>query len=594
MKTTINVFSLYRVAVLSFLILFAHSTLAETTKPDVQFLLNKNSITIQPEQITEVILNLNMPKGFHAYTDQFKVQKITPDNFKVGALVASPEVEFFDKFSKKNRKGLFEKGELKVQIEAPEKLTTTSLNFEIKYQICSEQVCFLPQAHTVRLELNPPQIQSEAQQNPAMSSQLFPEGSIENQLSKNFVLTYFLVFLAGLLTSFTPCIFPMIPITISILGSDLENKTRAQSFIRSLFYVLGIALTYSVLGVIAALTGSIFGKALTSKWVLTGLVILFFTMALSMWGAFELQLPAFIRNKFGAGKSTGYSGAFGMGLVAGLVASPCVGPVLVSILSFVSTTQNIWLGFTLLFTFAVGLGLLFIAIGLSGQLLKKLPKSGPWMEFIKFVLGFLMYGASLYYLKLVIPFHLWLVILSLSLVAISYWQGAFRFKLKQHPLKQFLLILIFASSFLLSLISLVKYDLVRSVFESSTSTVGENKLVWQPYSQEVLASAVQQGKPVLIDFFAEWCGACHELEEKTFSQPEFREISSQFVLVKLDATEDTPQVQEIINLYNIKGLPTVMFINKKGQILNELTFTQFLSWNELKPKMLKVLEDQKK
>lgn len=574
-------------AILSIVFMFSW-TAATAQTGEAQFQVVTQPITLQEGQIKSARITMTLPKNFHAYADQFKISNIQPNSFQIGQLKLKPEVEFYDKFTKKNRKGLFETGEIELQIESPEKVTSNmeKLMFDLKYQICSDQVCFLPKTQTITIDVNFTQMK-EATEKTSMS--MFSAGTIENQLSKNFYLTFLLVFLAGILTSFTPCIFPMIPITLSILGNDAHDKSRLQNILRSIFYVLGIAVTYSSLGVLAALTGAIFGQALANKWVVLSMVGLFVLMALSMWGAFELQVPAFIRNRFGTGKSHGYVGAFFMGMVAGIVASPCVGPVLVSILSFVSTTQNAVLGFTLLFTYALGLGLIFIAIGFSSQLLKKLPRSGPWMEFTKFSLGLLMILVALYYLKFVIPMEYWIMVLGVTFLAISIWQGAFHFQ-RKHPYRQGLFIILFVASLTLTLLSIFKREYVSPVFHNQPEEVTELLIKWTPYSEAVIAQAKADNQPVILDFFAEWCAACHELEEKTYTNPEFIELSKQFKLVKIDATEDLPEVKQILEKYNIKGLPTVIFINKSGDILSELTFTQFLDWKDLKPKVLKALE----
>ncbi|AZZ35822.1 thiol:disulfide interchange protein [Bdellovibrio sp. qaytius] len=567
--------------------LFSTPTLAAQIG-EAEFSVVTQPLTLQEGQIKSARITMSMPKNFHAYADQFKILNIQPDKFQIGQLKLKPEVEFFDKYTKKNRMGLFEKGEIELQIESPEKVSSKmeKLMFDLKYQLCSDQVCYLPQTKTITIDVNFTQMK-EAPENASMS--MFSAGTIENQLSKNFYLTFLLVFLAGILTSFTPCIFPMIPITLSILGNDAHEKSRVQNIMRSVFYVLGIAVTYSSLGVLAALTGAIFGQALANKWVVASMVGLFVLMALSMWGAFELQVPAFIRNRFGTGKSHGYVGAFFMGMVAGIVASPCVGPVLVSILSFVSTTQSAFLGFSLLFTYALGLGLIFIAIGASSQILKKLPRSGPWMEFIKFSLGLMMILVALYYLKFVIPMEYWIIVLGLTFLAISIWQGAFHFQ-KKHPYRQGLFIIVFVASLTLTLLSVFKRDYVSPVFNNKTEDVTELLIKWTPYSESYVAQAKAENQPVMLDFFAEWCAACHELDEKTYTNPEFIELSKNFKLVKIDATEDTPAVKQILEKYKIKGLPTVVFINKQGDILSELTFTQYLDWKDLKPKMVKALE----
>lgn len=572
------------------LIVFMYSTLIwATTDPVVHFNVLTDPLQLEPGQIKSARVTIEMPKGFHAYSEQFKIMAMNPE-FNAGQIKLSPEIEFYDKYTKKTKKGLFEKGEIQIQIEAPENLSSMpqKINFDLRYQICSEQVCYLPQKKNITLNINSTSLKVTT--DPADNFSLFSAGSIENQLSKNFLLTYLLVFIAGILTSFTPCIFPMIPITLSILGHDAETKTRTQNVLRSIFYVLGIALTYATLGSVAAMTGALFGQALANKYVISSLVVLFVLMAISMWGFFEIQVPAFIRNKLGTGKSHGYFGALIMGLVAGIVASPCVGPVLVSILSFVSSTQNATLGFTLLFTYAIGLGLIFIVLGFSSHLIKKLPRSGPWMDLIKFTLGLLMIGAAFYYLQFVLDFKYWVIILGLSLMIISFWKGALNLK-KRHPLKQGLALAFFIFSTTLTLLAIFKIDYVKPLFNEPTISENQTTAVqWIPYSEKILQQAQSENKPVMLDFFAEWCAACHELEEKTYTDAEFIELSKQFVLVKLDATEDTEEVQKILTQYNIKGLPTVVFMNRNGAILNDLTFTQFLDWNELKPKVLKALE----
>lgn len=351
--------------------------------------------------------------------------------------------------------------------------------------------------------------------------------NIESALSGNIFYALLASFVAGILTSFTPCIFPMIPITLSILGHDAEKNSRLQNFTRSLIYVLGIAITYSILGVSAAMTGNLFGQTLSNKYIVGAMSILFFLMALSMWGFFEIQVPAFIRNRLGVGKKQGYWGIFTMGLISGIVASPCVGPVLVAILSHVSTTKNIYYGFILLFTYALGLGLIFLVIGLFSQALSLLPRSGAWMNRIKFILGALLMLTSLYYARLLIP------------------------------------------------------------------TNNESNIVnssWQKYSLEMINQAKDTHTPVMIDFRADWCAACLELEEKTFSHTEFKELSRDFILLKVDATEETPENQKIIDQYEVKGLPTVVFLNRNGAVSKHLTFTQFIEWTELKPKMTEALK----
>ena len=542
----------------------------------------------------QITLNISLPEKFHAYKDQFKILNIDPTDFKIGQITVNPETEFYDKFSKKKRIGIFENGTIQLQIEAPQKILNPfqKVNFDLRHQICSDSVCYLPKNISVQIDLASINSPQQALAAPIKGSFNLLK-SFEETLKTSLFLSFLSVFIAGILTSFTPCIFPMLPITISILGYNADKKSRLHNFSRALSYVLGIALTYSTLGVIAALTGSLFGSALSNKYILAALTLLFFTMSLSMWGLFEMQSPAFIRNRLGSGKSHGFFGAFVMGMVAGVVASPCVGPVLVSILSYVSTTQNVVLGFSLLFTFALGLGLIFLVIGVFSSALKMLPKSGRWMDYIKFILGAGMWGAALYYAQFLLTDRWWTALVAASFIALAIWKGAFHFHKKNYIRQSFLLALfIFSTSVLI--LSAFKPEYLSRAFhlENNTkSTSSDNPSAnWIAYSEAALLAAKNENKPVIIDFFAEWCGACHELEEKTFSTPEFQELAQNFTLLRFDATEDNETIQEVLKKYQVKGLPTVLFINRNGLLLNELTFTQFLKIDELRPKMQEALK----
>jgi thiol:disulfide interchange protein DsbD len=545
----------------------------------------------EPHQTQEFKIQVELPVNFHAYLDQFKVLNLKPEGFKAGEIHIQPEVEFYDKFSKKNRKGLTEKGIVSILIEAGDTIPTDLkiITFDLRHQICSESVCYLPKNLPLEIHLASAGLQMNNQETATETGPSLSE-KFQNSLQTNLFLAFVLVFFAGVLTSFTPCIFPMLPITISILGYHANKGNRFHNLARAVSYVLGIAMTYSILGVIAALTGQLFGSALTNKYILATLCFLFVLMALSMWDVFELQVPAFIRNRFGTGKSHGLSGAFVMGLVAGVVASPCVGPVLVSILSFVSTTRNAFLGFSLLFTFAIGLGLIFIFIGLFSHSLHLLPKSGAWMNLIKFILGSGMWVAALYYAQFLVMHRWWVALVAASFWALAIWKGAFHFRKKNYIRQSFLLALfVFSSSVLI--LSFTRPEYLTPAFQlRPNASQNETQIQWIPFSEKEILAAQTESKPVLLDFYADWCGACHELEEKTYTNPEFAELAKQFKLIKFDATDDTPENQKILQKYNVKGLPTVIFINKKGDLLNSQTFTQFIDWSELKPKMQESLK----
>src|SRR5919198_3850202 len=219
------------------------------------------------------------------------------------------------------------------------------------------------------------------------------------QLAQGSLVAFAIAFAGGVLTSLTPCVYPLIPITVSIFGAK-TSRSRAQAMALSGLYVLGIATTYSVLGASAALTGKAFGTVMQNPWVLALVAVVFLAMAASMFGAFELQLPASLQAKLSGVGGAGYAGALAMGLVAGLIAAPCTGPVLAAALAYVATQGSVAYGVAIMFAYALGIGLLFFVIGAFSV---SLPKSGPWMETVKSLFGVALLAMALVYLRDVVP-----------------------------------------------------------------------------------------------------------------------------------------------------------------------------------------------
>lgn len=362
--------------------------------------------------------------------------------------------------------------------------------------------------------------------------------TLQNQ---GLVTTYFLVFLGGVLTSFTPCIFPMIPITLSILGKHAHARTRLQTFLVSVLYVWGIAVTYSLMGVAAAMTGALFGSFMSHPLVLGFMVLVFFAMSLSLFGLFEIQPPKFIRDKLATDKGSGYSGAFISGVIAGIVASPCVGPILVGILTYVAQTQSPIFGSTLLFTYAIGMGQIFLVLGSFSHGIKLLPKSGPWLDRVKKVMAVMMLLVSFYYLSIIFP-----------------------------------------------ALDVSKWNEKKPGFSVNASN-------WQPYSEAALQQAITDKKPVIVDFYADWCAACKELEKHTFTNQQFQLLANNFVLLKFDATDaESPAFEKMREKYGIVGLPFILFLDSKGEWVKEATLTQFEVAGPFIQRMELVLKSEKK
>jgi thiol:disulfide interchange protein DsbD len=368
----------------------------------------------------------------------------------------------------------------------------------------------------------------------------------------------------------------MIPITLAVLGKQAHARSRWQNIIVAHLYVFGVATTYALLGIVAALTGSLFGSFMSHPLVLGLMCFTFLAMALSMFGLFSLEAPAKVQSWLGSSRMSGYSGAFFTGIFAGIVASPCVGPVLVAVLTYVAQSQNVFLGFSLLFVYALGLGQLFILLGISSQLTKMLPKSGPWMEGVKHFFATLMLGAFFYYFDLLVHDRIWDATLGIALVVLGSVFGSFFVapdKIYWVQLRKAVMqaMIIVGSAFIL--VSLFN---LRPLFEGkfAGTSVSSEKLRWEVYREDIYAKALAENKNIVIDFWAEWCAACFELEEKTFIDSRVQERLNNYVLLKFDATSSSQELDRLKKKYAIRGLPTLIFYSQ-GKIRTDQTLTEF-------------------
>jgi thioredoxin:protein disulfide reductase len=381
-------------------------------------------------------------------------------------------------------------------------------------------------------------------------------------LAQGSAFAFAIAFAGGVLTSLTPCVYPLIPITVSIFGAK-SAASRRDAVLLSGLYVLGIAATYSALGVAAALTGKAFGSVMQNTAVLVFVAVVFAVMAASMFGAFELQLPASVQARLSSVGGAGRAGAFAMGLVAGLIAAPCTGPVLAAALAFVATKGSVAFGFGIMFAYALGIGLLFFLIGAFSV---SLPKSGPWMDTVKSLFGVALLAMAGVYLKDAFPQlkALFSPVQAAALIAaaiaaagvlLGALSGSFHGPWRARVLKG----------------AAVAMTVLGIVYAAGAGAARRDALLapvpWLHDEVQALALARAEGKPVVIDFWADWCAACKELDRIAWADPEVRTELSRFVLLKIDATEETPAVTAAWEKYGILGMPTVLFIDSRGREL---------------------------
>ena len=467
-------------------------------------------------------------------------------------------------------------------------LDQITLPFQLTYQACNDEQCLLPKtidfdvtievvgmdqpiqpindAIFANLQLSPPD-------NPAETA-TSESGRFSQALSKGYFWAFLFVFVGGILTSFTPCVYPLIPITVSVFGAG-ESVGRLRSFLLSVTYVMGIALTYSILGVAVASTGAVFGQIMADPRVMLPVCGILIALGLSMLGVFELRVPYVLQNRLNSIGGAGFAGAFAMGTVAGIIAAPCTGPALGAVLSYVATTESAFLGFWLLLTYALGMGLLFIVIGTFSSAIAALPRSGRWMYILENIFGVAIITVALYFLKEVIPPLRTVLQNSAGFFAIAgvfvlvgVALGKFAQRFKDLPR---LVQLRKAVGVLLAVVGLYMF--------AGGLTTAESDLVWIADEAQGLEAGRREGKPVMFDFYATWCAACNELEH-TYSDPAVKSKLSKFVNVKLDFTRNSTEVERLKQKYGIVGLPVVIFFDSEGNQLTDKRLEKFVEPEE--------------
>jgi thiol:disulfide interchange protein DsbD len=378
------------------------------------------------------------------------------------------------------------------------------------------------------------------------------------------VWAYLLAFGYGFLSSLTPCVYPTIGITVSIFGAK-KVKRRRDGFFLALVFVLGIAAMYSTLGLVAGLGGMMFGSLLSNPVVIIVLVLLLAAMALSMFDLYELDVPASWKTRLSnVGLGGGHLGAFLMGLVAGVIAAPCTGPFLLGILAYIGTTGSPLLGFSFLFVYALGLGVLFLVLGTFAV---SLPKGGRWMSTVRSVLGCLLIATAGYLLA--VPFPAvgevfrsgWTYIgIAAALVAGGIAVGGLHL-----PLKGAGALATVRKSLGVVAVAVGFYGLFSSL------TYAE-PLAWGTDLPAAERRATAEHRPLLVDVTARWCSVCKEIERNVFADPQVRRVLEGAVLAKVDLSTDADRAEggalEVLGRsFTLRGLPRIVLFDREGRLV---------------------------
>lgn len=414
------------------------------------------------------------------------------------------------------------------------------------------------------------------------------ESELERVVREYGVWGYFLVlglaFVTGLLLSFSPCTYPMIPITVSIFAG--QDRTVGRGFFLSLVYVGTMAVIYGLMGLIVALVGGVFGAWLASPPVVIGIVVIFVIFALSMFGLYDLNVPGALRQKLGTRRTSGgVAGSIVLGIVAALVVSPCVGPFVAGILLYIATNDSPVMGFLTLFVFALGLGTLFVVIGTFSNAINRLPRSGEWMETVKKFFGFVLLLMAIYFLQTLISPALTALITALLLLAFGVFGGGLDRLTPESGfflrLKKFLgVIALLVGIYLLLTLLFTEGFILPSLKSgwpaaSSAATAEVTGIAnWETDLDVGLMRAKTEQKPVIIDTWATWCINCKVLEKRTFGDADVGREAARFVPIKVQLEkENSPETIAFKRRFGLKAysLPTTLLLDADGQVRKIIT-----------------------
>lgn len=576
----------------------------EFLKVDEAFIFNFD------QQNDQLHLSFDISEGYYLYRHQFK---FTSKNSSYAEVILPQGIDHEDEFF-----GVQQIYKERLNFTINIEQASDDASFTVRYQGCADKgLCYAPTKQTIALDqiikqantndatavfsaLNSPENELDSTSSDTTSNNEVVSVSEQHQLADmlkqdSLLLTLVAFFVGGLLLSFTPCVFPMYPILTGIIvgaGKELSSPlTTKKAFTLSFFYVQGMAVTYTLLGIVVALAGAQFQAIFQHPYILIAMSVLFIFLALSMFGIFNLALPASWQNKLNnlSNKQQGGSiaGVVVMGIISGLVASPCTTAPLTGALLYISQTGDVLLGASALYALSLGMGLPLLILGSSGG--KLLPKAGAWMNIIKNIFGLLLLAVPIFLLERFIPEIasqiLWIL---LVLGTASYFYVVNQNSVENKPkgfafgLRSLLIfLLMFGGTNSL-------YQLIMPSTNQTTLTVNQNnqtrhfaQVATLKELQTAVKQANKQGKTVMVDLYADWCVACKEFEHYTFPDKEVQQALANTVLLQVDLT-DTGSAQniELMEHFNVFGLPSILFFDLQGNELSQQRVTGFMAAKE--------------
>ena len=536
-----------------------------------------------------VIVKWSIAEGYYLYQEKIsvKLNQAETSSFDVPTFSISPE-DYNDpyfglmKIFKKPVQAIFKASQPPLKAEDV---------IEIAYQGCTEGFCYPPEVKEIKVADLPivqvTDTEKTSEKSTALSAQPKAEQDRLAESLFNSKYAVFGFFLLGLGLAFTPCVLPMLPLLSAIVIGQNQRPNMWRAFALSFVYVQGMALTYTLLGLIVAAIGLPFQVALQHPYVMIGLSIIFVLLALSMFGVFTLQLPSSLQTKLSLLSQQQKAGAFGgvflMGMIAGLVASPCTSAPLSGALLYVAQSGDLFTGAITLYLLALGMGVPLILITLFGN--KILPKSGMWMETVKKLFGFVMLALPAFLISRILPDEWTPRLWAMLGTAFFIW---FAFQMPKNGTGW-----VFRILFLVAAMISVKPLQTWVWGEDQAPSAVENKAVSHVEFKKVKSEAeLQQALAennkslVMLDLYADWCVACKEFEKETFSDSSVQKAFGDILLLQVDMTKNSEENRALMTKYKVLGLPTILFFNRDGKEIEGgrvngfMPPVEFLQWIE--------------
>ena len=472
-----------------------------------------------------------------------------------------------------------------------------TIEFEVSYQGCSEQgLCYEPYTDTYKLDIDTAKLANSSEPKKLELKKL--ENKIEEKIeeielsetdsiadtikSGNVIIILLTFFGFGILLSLTPCVFPMIPIISGVIISQGEGLTTKKAFILSVVYVLAMAVAYTIAGVLAGLFGANLQVALQTPWVIYSFAGVFVALALSMFGYYELKLPDSLVAKVSSGSDRhGFVGVAIMGFLSALIVGPCVAAPLAGALVYIGQTGDALLGGAALFSMSIGMGLPLIAVGVSAG--KFMPKPGAWMTMVSAVFGAMMLGVAIWMIERIVDTYVTMLLYSMLGIGFAIYLGAF--EKEAHIFRKTIAMIMFIYStalFIGAMGGSTSMTKPLSFLQSSSSMASPKASLHVEFKKVVSTQeldavlAKNKGKKIMLDFSAEWCAVCKELDEVTFSNEAVKAKMNDFVLVQADLTQNNDAQKALSKKYGVFGPPVIMFFDEESNVVKSKTIVGFI------------------